>query len=97
MNEKMHQIDKVVEAKDQRIAELELWLKTANETADFNNQKFVSRIELLEKVLVNARACLNAVIGSKEQWTLEQERIGNKAICLISLKEIEQALSQKGG
>lgn len=51
------------------------------------------RIKLLDEVLEDSHATFLAVIDGQENLTLEQERIGNKGICIPAMRKIDQALA----
>lgn len=56
--------------------------------------QFEDQVKLLKDALEQTIEVLKAVTEEGNDWSLEQERIGNKAICLPLLRNIEEALEK---
>jgi len=52
-----------------------------------------SREKKLVEALRRSQETLEAVIEGTEQWTLEQERLGNKGICIPAINRIKETLA----
>lgn len=71
------------------------------EWCDLNKDSFIrgansikGMILDLVEALEDSRETLDAVISVEHNWSLEQERLGNKAICLTAIAESDKALQK---
>lgn len=56
-------------------------------------ERLKSENEKLRKALENSLSTMEAVIEVNEDWSLAQERIGNKGICIPAIRKAREALA----